>query len=333
MDQILALRWVRDNIAKFGGDPNNITVFGQSAGAVDIGLLMTSPAKDLFQKAIEESGASFSLPLPPLAVAEKAGEIFTLSVNVPAGSDPLRYVRQLSADQLLAAAANQSPHPHFGPIVDGWVIPRSPAAVFASGQESEIPLVFGTTARELGASVFGIPASADQLRKTISDRDGSFAAQALAAYGLAGDGVGATDALYGPVGDQWAADLVFRCPATAQGNWHTAAHHPTYEYEFDHAIPGQEAQGAVHGAELPYVFGAFPKSAETDYKLADLTETYWTNFAKTGNPNSNGLPDWPEFGSSGTYIQFTQDGKVANAKGLRGPACKVYRDVLAERLK
>jgi para-nitrobenzyl esterase len=340
MDQMLALRWVRDNIARFGGDPNNITVFGQSAGAVDIGLLMTSPAKDLFQKAIEESGASFSLPLPPLASTEKAGEIFALAVNVPAGIDTLVYLRQLSAEQLLAALKSQSPHPHFGPIIDGWVVPRSPAEVFATGQQAAIPLLFGTTARELGAAVFAIPASADQLRKTISERDGNFAPQALAAYGLAGDGMGATDTLYGPVADQWAGDLVFRCPAAAQGNWHSAAHHPTYEYEFDHAIPGQEAQGAIHGADLPYVFGYFPKTGniagsfgDVDLKLADLMESYWTNFAKTGNPNGAGLPDWPQFGSAQAFIQFTQDGHVANASRLRAAQCDVYREAMAERMK
>jgi para-nitrobenzyl esterase len=345
MDQILALRWVRDNIAKFGGDPNNITVFGQSAGAMDIGLLMTSLAKDLFQKAIEESGASFSLPPTPLAVAEKAGEKFALSVNAPAGNDPVQYLRKLSAEQLLTTLASVSPHPRFGPIVDGWVIPRSPAEVFAAGQESAIPLLFGTTAREFGASIFGIPASADRLRKTISDATGSFAPQALAAYGLAGDGTGATDAgttdaLYGSTADQWAADLAFRCPAVAQGNWHSVAHHPMYEYEFDHAIPGQEAQGAVHSSDLPYVFGYFPKSGniagsfgDVDLKIADLMESYWTNFAKTGNPNGAGLPDWPQFGFAQAFIQFTQDGRVANAAKLRGAQCDVYRDVLVERMK
>ena len=131
--------------------------------------------------------------------------------------------------------------------------------------------------------------------------------------------------------DQWAADLAFRCPATTQGEWHSAAHRPTYEYEFDHAIPGQEAQGAVHSSDLPYVFGYFPKTGniagsftEIDYKLAQLMETYWTNFAKMGNPNSSGVPPWPRFGDAQAYIRFTEEGQVEDAAGVRRRQCDVY---------
>jgi para-nitrobenzyl esterase len=134
--------------------------------------------------------------------------------------------------------------------------------------------------------------------------------------------------------------LIFRCPARAQGNLHNAAHHPVYEYEIDHAIPGQEAQGAVHSSDLPYVFGYFPKTGniagsfgDVDMKLADLMESYWTNFARTGNPNGAGLPDWPQFGSPQAFIQFTQDGHVANAARLRAAQCDVYRDAMVERMK
>jgi para-nitrobenzyl esterase len=340
MDQILALRWVRENIANFGGDPNNITVFGNSAGAIDTGLLMTSGlSKDLFQRAIAESGTSFSHSLSPLAVAEKAGEAFAANLKLPTGAEGLKQLRQLTAQQLLAFKSSQSPYLHFGPDIDGWVIARQPASVFAAGQEAAIPLLFGTTARELGAAIYHIPTALDALRKTIADFYGGLAPQALAAYGLAEGAQASDDPLYGSPADQWAADLVLRCPATAQGGWHSAAHYPTYEYEFVHAIPGQEALGAVHGADLPYVFGYFPKRGniagnftDVDIQLADLMESYWTNFAKTGNPNFAGLPEWPQLGGERKYIRFAQDGKVVPLTSLRDGPCGVYRASLTSKI-
>ena len=174
MDQILALRWVRGDIANFGGDPDNITVFGESAGAVDTGLLMTSGlSKDLFQRAIAESGTSFSLPLAPLAAAEKAGEAFAAGLKLPAGEEGLKQLRQLTAPQLLASQSSQSPRPRFRPDIDGWAIARQPASVFGAGEEAAIPLLFGTTARELGAAIFRISTAQDALRKAIADFYGS----------------------------------------------------------------------------------------------------------------------------------------------------------------
>jgi len=340
MDQILALRWVRENIASFGGDPSNITVFGHSAGAIDIGLLMTSGlSKDLFKRAIAESGTSFGHPLLPLVAAEKAGEAFVANLKLPTGVEGLKQLREFTAQQLLASKSSQSPYSHFGADIDGWVIARQPAAVFAAGEEASIPLLFGTTSRELGAASWRMPTAQDALRNSIANSFGELAPRALAAYGLAEVGQPGNDSFYGSPADQWAADLFIRCPATAQGGWHFAAHHPTYEYEFAHAIPGQEAQGAIHGAELPYVFGYFPKGgniaakfAETDIQLSEMMETYWTNFAKTGNPNAVGLPAWPAFGIERTYIRFDQDGRVVRLANLRDNQCGVYRDSLAAHL-
>ncbi len=334
-DQILALHWVHDNIAKFGGDPANVTLFGQSAGAIDAGLLMASPlAKDLFQRVIAESGSPLNAPLRSLAEAEQENEKLVASLKPPAG-DELKYLRERSGQELLEAVGKQDPQglPIEGPIVDGWVLPRVPAEIFAAGQQAPVGLLIGTTTRE-----FGMAAPTDEVRKFIQAVTGNLADRAFALYGLGNGGTGNNDPMYGSAGDQWFADLVFRCPSTTEAAWHVAAHHPVYEYEFQHAIPGQEAQGAVHSADLPYVFGYFPKQGnisgnfgEIDVKLADLIETYWTNFAKTGDPNSSGVPKWPEFDGSQAYIEFMQDGRVASATGLRRAHCDLYRDMLKQR--
>ena len=335
MEQVLALHWVRDNIAKFGGDANNVTVFGQSAGSMDTSMLMTSPlAKGLFQKAIGESGSAFTAPLLPLAGAEHTGKILADSLNAPADGQ-IKYLRSRSAEELLKALDKIPNHARVGADIDGWVLLEQPAAVFASGREAHIPLLYGTTTREFGSNQ-----SADQLRATINIAAGKFAAGELAAYGLANGGRGTTDPKYGTPADQWLADVMFRCPCVTQGTWHAAAHDATYEYEFNHAIPGQEAKGAVHSADLPYVFGFFPKSgnisgkfSDVDTKLADLMESYWTNFAKRGDPNGAGLPKWPQQDATGTYIQFQQDGSVETARNLRKPQCDMYREWLVGQSK
>jgi len=331
MDQILALHWVRDNISQFGGDANNITVFGQSAGSMDTSMLMTSPvAKTLFQKAIGQSGAAFTAPLSPLAAAERTGKAVAQALGAPAEGQ-IKYLRTKSADELLSTLAKNPNHPRPGPDIDGWILTEQPAAVFQSGHEAHIPLLYGTTTREFGSNQ-----SVDQLRAAINIATGRFASQESAAYGIANGGQGTPDPKYGTPADQWLADVMFRCPGVTQGAWHAAAHNSTYEYEFNHAIPGQEA--AVHSADLPYVFGFYPKSGnisgnftEADTKLADLIETYWTNFARTGDPNGPGLPRWPQQNGTGTYIQFQQDGTVQAATGLRKAQCDVYREWLIAR--
>jgi para-nitrobenzyl esterase len=338
MDQILALQWVRDNVAAFGGDLKNITVFGQSAGSIDTGMLMTSPlAVGLFQKAIGFSGAAFSPPLASLDEAEQRGVDSAVALNLPAGSAGIAALRKMNAHELIEKLGGRATEwPGYGPDIDGWVLPRSPAAVFAAGDEAPIPLLLGTTSREFGSSE-----PIDQLRATITHFAGGLAPQMLALYGLAGDGQGTTDPLYGSVADQWSADYLFHCPITTEALWHSTAHHPTFEYELDHAIPGQEARGAVHSAELPYVFGDFPTSGniggnfgENDKRFASLIENYLTNFAKTGDPNSPDLPHWPALDRTQGFIRFTQDATaVVSDSPLRGPQCGLYRKVLMQEMK
>jgi para-nitrobenzyl esterase len=296
---------------------------------MDTSMLMTSPlAKNLFQKALAESGAAFTAPLLPLSQAEQAGSRLAKAVGSPDGEGQIKHLRTLSGPDLLAALAklDQRTRPRVGPDVDGFVLPQQPAVVFATGQEAHIPFVYGTTTREFGSNQ-----SANELRMAITFVAGTFSGKAIAAYGLANGGQGTMDPKYGTAADQWSADMIFRCPSVTQAAWHIAAHNATWEYEFNHAIPGQEAQGAVHSADLPYVFGFFPKTGniagnftDVDTKLSDLMGTYWTNFARTGNPNSTGLPNWPQQADSGTYIQFQQDGAIQTAKGLRTEQCGIY---------
>lgn len=333
MDQILALKWVIVNISRFGGDPKNITVFGQSAGSMDTGSLMASNARGLFQKAIQESGAPIFPPLAPLAEAEGAGKRFAQAMGAPEGAGQIAFLRGISAADLMKRWTAHEPHQRFGPDVDGWVLIRSPAELFASGEESAIPLLFGTTTKEFGGNQ-----TPDQLRGMITMVAGQHAPDVLMAYGLADGGTGTNDPVYGSAADQIVADSVFRCPATAEARWHAAAHHATFQYEFNHPVPGQP--DAIHSTDLSFVFGLYPKEGNlagsytaADLKFADMVESYFTNFARTGNPNGTGLPVWPKFGADAAYVKFTREGMVEDANDLRGATCAVFREVMETQLK
>src|SRR5262249_14968848 len=158
--------------------------------------------------------------------------------------------------------------------------------------EEPVAMMIGTTTKEFGMS----SAPPVVVRTMIQNVMADLSPQMLTLYGLSGDSTGTTDPVYGVAGDQWFADLVFRCPATLQAAWHAAAHHPTYQYEFRRVIPGHESEGSAHSFDLPYVFGYYPKDGnlagpftDVDRRIADTMERYWAHFAKTGDPNDGKL--------------------------------------------
>jgi para-nitrobenzyl esterase len=317
MDQVAALRWVRDNIEKFGGDPENVTVAGQSAGAMDIGLLLTSPlAKGLFRRAIAESGAvSCFRGSLPRASAEEIGQRL-------AKGDAIRMLRTVAPEEALKAAriATGGDRGGLETSVDGWVLPEDPADVFMHGRSMAVPLLIGSNAQETGG-----PGEAQKLRDWIRETYGARADRALALYGLAGDGAGQTDPLYGPAGRQWSTDLEFRCPAVAEALWHAASGNVTYQYEFEQPPPGQPV--TAHASELNFLFGTWPPGVHltaAEEKVSDQMRAYWANFARTGDPNGTGLPVWPKYSvDKQAYLAFTGAGAAAKAEMRRG-FCELF---------
>lgn len=327
LDQIAALKWVRDNIAKFGGDPKQVTIFGQSAGAYDITLLMTSPlAKGLFASAIEQSGPALAgkRKLIPLSDAESKGQKFAEKLQAPA-QGAIASLRTLTTEDILKVS------PPYGQgglmaIVDGYVLPTDPTEVYAKHKEHRVPLIIGSNSREF--PFFGDPAN---LKPAIVEFFGNSATTVMNSYGLS-DTPSAQTATYGSAGEQFSTDTLFRCHAVTIADEHSKIA-PTYQYEFSHALAGRNAPGAIHSDELGYVFGTFFMAPPTDVdrKVSAAIRGYWTNFAKTRDPNGGGLPKWPSHDAkSRAYVELTSEGPLTKAN-LRGDICSLYEAAIAQQ--
>ena len=325
-DQMAALQWVRDNIAAFGGDAENVTMFGQSAGGMSVMTLLASPLmKGEFQRAIVESGAVLSgPPMKRLKDAEALGADFM-------GADSLQSLRALSATDLLqrfGSFMRTHRESRMGPVVDGYLLSADPSEIFKQHQENKVALIIGNNARE----GFG-RLSEDELADAINHFYGVDAAAALPLYA-------APDPVLGTPAAQWLTDTSFRCSAVATAARHAGGGATVYSYQFEQSLPGREADGAAHSYELPYVFGnllpsgplAGPFSAG-DRQLSNVMLSYWTNFAKHGDPNGADLPVWPKFSAAaGPYMRFStalaQDAQ--SAEGLRKPQCRLFEAKLAK---
>ena len=312
MDQVAALRWVRAHAARFGGDPDRITIFGESAGSQDVSLMLASPqTRGLFARAIMQSGTpGFGLPFRSLADAQAIGDQALRLAGVP----NLSGLRALPIDRLLAIDARlhdeSLPSDSFlwlKTTIDGRILPASPRKLLESAPRR--PVIIGSNRAE-----FGPAEGSTDIPATLARVYGGRAAEAARLYGFGAPG---HDPRLGHPGLEIETDWVFRCPAVALATALARRGWPVWQYEFD--LPGDTL--SRHAGEIPYIMESRP--AAPGVSMQD----YWTNFAKAGDPNAAGLPRWPGFTDEARrYLAIRPTGVAADTR-LRADICAL-RDAI-----
>jgi para-nitrobenzyl esterase len=321
LDQIEGLRWVRRNIAAFGGDPDHVTIAGESAGGISVLCLMAAPqARGLFHGAIAQSGVRVKAHLrggpPGELTAEEAGKRLIAACGLGPSADATR-MRALDAKALVEAAPVEggpgtplSLKPLksllVGPTVDGCVIPEDPDLVFAAGREHPVPMIVGNTRDEMSLLLMGtlMPADEAAYLTTLKREFGDLAESVAKAYGAK------DPKQIRPAVVQLTSDMSFVSLSRSIARAHAAAGQSTFRYQFSRGyLPGL---GAHHGADLPCLFQRpMPGRDEAATRVSRTMGLSWIRFAATGNPNGPGLPDWPPYHTDvEAMLEFGDDVKV-----------------------
>jgi para-nitrobenzyl esterase len=313
-DQVAALEWVKRNVAQFGGDPANVTVFGESAGGEDIRNLMNMPAaRGLFERAIIESGGGGWQNPPTMREAENAGAAVATALRLPGSNTTVAQLRGVPAESILALGDSLLT----GPIVDGKVLLKPPLAGFADGSAMDVPLIVGTNSEE-GSLLTEAPAFG-ALFPRINPAN---LARLRASYGAAA------------TADSDFTKLLFRDgyfagPSRAIARRKASA--PTWLYRFDYVLSvlRRTRAGATHGSELPYVFTNWPLPLVIpgDRHIQNVMHGCWVAFARTGEPQCAGMPAWPRYDAITDRLMLIGD-TLAAAPNPAGPVL----DILAQLL-
>ncbi len=293
LDQLAALKWIHKNISAFGGDPDRVTIMGQSAGALSVNYLTASPlAKGLFIHAIAESGTDFRSDLGEnLNTAELYGVKFEKAI----GASSLAELRAIHADKLLESTKDNY---HFLPIVDGWFLPKSVKEIFKDGEQNDVATMTGWVADEGSFMNNYGKISAEEFRKQVKMQAGNLADEILKLY------PSSTQAEASESQRKLARDVSLVSLYLWGVNREKTARTKLYTYLFTHQQPGATRKRYLtfHSSELPYVFDNLKISprpwTSEDKQIEKIMSDYWTNFIKTGDPNGMGLPEWQAFNIS-----------------------------------